>query len=136
MFPVSGAVVAMAYTVVRPWRHADAEVDQEFVGNPFLAPSPIRGRHRGDQLLQVHGNRRPAACPRLPAPPQPESLSMPPNEGLRFHNGQQMAPVDEARQGDERDPCGVIGAARLHLPFPVQRQLLPQEQVFGGKSGT
>ncbi len=34
--------------------------------------------------------------PRLPAPPQPESVSMPPNEGLRFHDGQQMPPVDRA----------------------------------------
>jgi hypothetical protein len=61
---------------------------------------------------------------------------MPPNEGLRFHDGQQMPPVDERRQGDEGDTCGVIGPAGLHPPFQVQRQLLAQEQVFGGELGT
>jgi hypothetical protein len=61
---------------------------------------------------------------------------MPPNEGLRFHNGQQMPPVYEPRQGDERDPCGVVGPTGLHLPFQLQRQLLAQEQIFGGEVGT
>ena len=127
VFPVSSSVVARAIPSDGPRRHSDAELHQEFVGNPFLAPGPIRDRHRGDQLLQVHGNRRPAGRPRLPTPPQPESLSMPPNEGLRFHDGQQMPPVDERRQRDEGDACGVIGPAGLHLPFQVQRQLLTQE---------
>jgi hypothetical protein len=46
-----------------------------------------------------------------------------------------MPPLDERRQGDQGDPDRVVGPAALHLPFPVQRQLLSQEQVFGGELG-
>jgi hypothetical protein len=47
-----------------------------------------------------------------------------------------MAPLEEARQADEDDSRGVVGAAGLHPPFQVQRQLFSQEQVFRGELGT
>jgi hypothetical protein len=47
-----------------------------------------------------------------------------------------MPPLDEGRQGNKGDACGVIGPAGLHPAFQVQGQLLPQEQVFGRELGT
>src|SRR4029434_1391703 len=67
-----------------PRRDANPKLDEELGGDPFLATGPIRRRHRRDQLLQVHRNRRPPGPPRFPAPPQPENLSMPPDERLRL----------------------------------------------------
>src|SRR5262245_7537957 len=40
-------------------------------------------------------------------------------------HGEQLPPLEEPRQRDEADACGIISAAGLRLPFEVQRQLLP-----------
>ena len=38
-------------------------------------------------------------------------------------------------KSDERDPSRVVGTPWLYLPFQVQRELLPQEQILGGELG-
>jgi hypothetical protein len=62
---------------------------------------------------------------RFPAPKQPESLSVPMDQRLRLHHGQQLPPLEEPRQRHKSDARGVISPARLRLPFQVQSQLLP-----------
>jgi hypothetical protein len=57
-----------------------------------------------------------------------------PETSAGFDDGQDAAPLDEPRQGDEYDPSRTIGATWLHLPLHVQRQLLPQEQILRGDS--
>jgi hypothetical protein len=47
-----------------------------------------------------------------------------------------MAPLEEARQADEDDSRGVVGAAGLHQPFHVQRQLLSKKQILRGELAT
>ena len=37
------------------------------------------------------------------------------DQRLRLHHHQQPSPLEEPRQRDERDACGVIGPARLRL---------------------
>ena len=44
-------------------------------------------------------------------------------------------PLDQVRQGDERDPRRVVGTPWLRLPLQVQCELLPQEQILGGELG-
>ena len=61
---------------------------------------------------------------------------MPADERLRFDHGEEATPFEDARQANEDDARGVVGATRLHSPFHVQRQLLSQEKVFGGQLGT
>ena len=61
---------------------------------------------------------------------------MPTNERLRLDDSQHIPPFEEPRQGDQRDPRGVIGPAGLHLPFHVHRQLLSEEEVLRGELGT
>ena len=73
---------------------------------------------------QLHWNRRAAGRPRFPAPEQPESLSMPTDQRIRLHNGQQTTPLDEVRQDDQRHARRIVGTTGLDLPFQVQRQLL------------
>ena len=56
---------------------------------------------------------------------------MPSNKRIRLHDREEATPVDQPQQRDERNPRGIINAARLHLPLPVQRELLSQEQILG-----
>jgi hypothetical protein len=60
---------------------------------------------------------------------------MPPNERLRFHDGEGSSPVGEAGQDDERDPCGIVRPTRPDTTFRVKSQLLSQEQIFGRELG-
>jgi hypothetical protein len=61
---------------------------------------------------------------------------MPTNERIRPHDRQQTTPLDEARQRDKRNARRIVGAAGLHLPFQVQRQLLFEKEVLSGELGT
>ena len=56
---------------------------------------------------------------------------MPPDERVRTHDRQQLAPGDESRQQDECDTRRVVRALRSDLAFDVACELLPQEQVLG-----
>src|SRR4029450_5633105 len=69
-----------------PRRHAQAQLQQELVGNAFLSPGRILPRHTTDKGLQVHRDGRTSGCG-FPAPEEPESLPMPVEKGLRVHNG-------------------------------------------------
>jgi hypothetical protein len=70
---------------------------------------------------------------RLPPPERSESLSMPSKERLRLDYREEVTPINQAGQRDERYARRVVGPLRVHLALEVQRQLLAQEQVFGGK---
>jgi len=59
---------------------------------------------------------------------------VPPDEGVRLHDGQDAPPLDEPSEHDERDPRGVVRAAWFLLPLPVQGQLLAQEEVLGSQA--
>jgi hypothetical protein len=60
---------------------------------------------------------------------------MPPDQGVRFHNRENAAPLDQPRQDDEHDPRGIVGTPWLRLALHVQRELLPKEQILSGESG-
>ena len=60
---------------------------------------------------------------------------MPPNQRVRFHDGEGGSPVNKAGQDDERDPCGIVGPTRSDTTFRVKSQLLSQEQIFGRQLG-
>jgi hypothetical protein len=56
---------------------------------------------------------------------------MPPNEGVWTHTRQQLAPLDEWQQHDERDTRRMVHAPRLDLSLDVACELLSQEEVLG-----
>ena len=58
---------------------------------------------------------------------------MPSDQRIRLYDREDATPLDQPRQRDERNPSRIVGAARLHLPLHVQRQLLSQEQILGGE---
>ena len=55
---------------------------------------------------------------------------MPPHERVGPHNGQELAPCDEAREQDEGDSRGVVSAVWRDLAFDVTGQLLSEEEVL------
>ena len=61
---------------------------------------------------------------------------MPADQRGQFHDLENPTPIDQPRQGHERDPCRIVGATWLHLALHVQGELLPQKQVLGGELGT
>jgi hypothetical protein len=56
---------------------------------------------------------------------------MPADQRGRFHNRQDGPPVDQLGEHHESDPRRIIGAARFDTAFLVERQLLPQKEIFG-----
>jgi hypothetical protein len=114
-------------------RDTNPELREQFRRNPLFAPRAIRGGHLRDQLLEVGWHARSALWPRFPPPEQAESLAMPANERLRLDHGEELTPINQPGQCDERQPRRVVGPPRLDLPLEVQRQLLAQEQILGGE---
>jgi hypothetical protein len=47
--------------VLHCWRHADAQLEQQFGGHPFFASRRIRSRHNRNRALHVDRERRPPA---------------------------------------------------------------------------
>jgi len=47
----------------RPRRNLDSNLQQEFIGDPFLSPGRIVRYHIGDQFPQLGGNARSTAWP-------------------------------------------------------------------------
>ena len=58
---------------------------------------------------------------------------MPPDEGIRFHIPQSIAPSEHSAQSRHHPTRGIIGPSRFNLAFLKQRQLLPEEQILNGK---
>ena len=63
---------------------------------------------------------------------------MPADEGLRLNDYQRLSPVEQARPKYQGEACGVGELTGLNLVFPVECQLLTQEQYFRtqGSPGT
>ena len=49
-------------------------------------------------------------------------------------NREEAPPLDESGEDDERQPRGVVEAARLDLTLAVERQLLAEEEILGGQA--
>ena len=59
---------------------------------------------------------------------------MPSQERLRLDDREDASPFDEAGENAQREPRGVVEAARLDPTFDVERQLLAEEQILGGQA--
>src|SRR5262249_39209012 len=108
-FPFRARPSRRRVSAPRPRWDPNAALDEELGGNAFLAPRRIRTCHGGNEVLQICWNRWATSRTRFPPPKQPESLSMPADQRLRLDDGQELSPLEAARQRDERDACGVIG---------------------------
>jgi hypothetical protein len=80
-----------------PRRHSDSELQPQFRGDALLTPGAIRRPHVRNKSLEVGGNPRPTARPRLCPPHEAIQVPMPPDERGRTHERQQLPP------GDKRD---------------------------------
>jgi hypothetical protein len=55
---------------------------------------------------------------------------MPSDQRVRLHDREHGSPVEQLGEQDERDPRRIIGTARFDLAFSIERQLLPEKQIF------
>jgi hypothetical protein len=63
---------------------------------------------------------------------------MPSNQGIRLDDGQGLPPFKERREQGHGEANRIGRSPWSLLPFQIQDQLLPQEQIFSGErySGT
>jgi len=116
-------------------RRPQAELQQEFVRNPLLAPRRILSRPLTGQGLQLRWNPWPSRT-RLPAPEQLEPLTMPTEKGGGLHNGEDLAPITPAPKPDQGEAGGVAGTPGRGVTLLIQRKLFAQEEVFGREGRT
>ena len=122
-------VCTAAPCAVRHESPASGAVPRQFALRPTCGSQLPSSR----QLPQVGRHSRSAMWPRFPPPEQAESLSMPSNQRFRFDHREELTPINQPEQRDQRQPCRVLGPPRLDLPLEVQRQLLAEEQILGGQ---
>ena len=61
---------------------------------------------------------------------------MPPDERLRLHIHQRIAPLEQLAQGRHHPAGGIIGPSWPDLPLLEERQLFPEEEVFRRQGNT
>ena len=55
---------------------------------------------------------------------------MPPDQGVRFHDGEHASPVDQPCEQDQRHPGRIVGSTGSDATFSVERQRLPKEEIL------
>ena len=97
----------------------NADLQQELVGDPFLAPCRIVLRHFSDQLPNLDGHPRTTGRLGLPFPEQPKSFPMPADQRIGFHHCERIAPFEESRKLGQGETNGVGGPVRFRLSLHV-----------------
>src|ERR1019366_8328567 len=77
----------------RTRRHAQAELQQQFVCNALLTPRGVLASNPADQMLELRRNPRPASLA-FPAPVKSEALAARLDEGPRRHDPQRAAAIE------------------------------------------
>ncbi len=115
----------------RGLRDIDAEFEQ-FSMNSWGSPERVGLAHPSDQGSDLWVNARPTKISgsALPSPVQPETLPMPTDHGLGFHNDQTGFPLSpEVVKQDPQCPVGIKKPWSFDLPLEDD-QLMPQGQVL------
>jgi hypothetical protein len=61
---------------------------------------------------------------------------MPPNERFRLYDHQSVSPIKPSCPEKQRQSGGISQALGPDVPFPVERQLFPEEQVLSNQAGS
>jgi hypothetical protein len=111
-------------------RDLNAELEQEFIGNPFFAPDGILTSDLANEFPHVLGQRQSASLPGFPAPERPERRSMPLNKGFRLDDYEGVSPIEESSESHHRQTDRRRSRPRPVLAFPKQSELLAEEQIL------
>jgi hypothetical protein len=116
----------------RARRHAQPQLQQQFIRNAFLPPCRILTGHTANECLKVCRNRW-ASRSRFPAPEEPKAPAMPAEQSSWLYNDEGLAPVEpsaEPRQGKTGSIGRTLG---FDLTLLIQRKLFTQEEIFRSK---
>ena len=134
---IAGTAVRLAAEVLSHCsrRHSDAELEAEFVGDPFLPPGRIVAVHGENQRAKIIRQRRAAAPTRPPSPEISESRTVPTDERFRLDDHQGVMPVKEPgeRQHGESNPR--CGSARPNVSLLEESELFAEEEVLSDERG-
>src|SRR5439155_17753618 len=117
----------------RTRRNPNPDLQQQFIGDPFLSPRRIVRCHFDDQPSDIGGDPGPAARPRLPLPEQSESLAAPSNQRIRFDDCQGVAPFEMSGKVRECKTNRIGSPSRFLVPLDVQHELFAEKQILGGQ---
>ena len=96
-------------------RNPDAELQLQLVGDALLAPRRILDGHLSGQSLEVAGQPRSSRRFGLAAPEEPESLTMPSDEGIGFDDHQRHPPMEQPTDSGHQPPGSVAGPVWFDL---------------------
>jgi hypothetical protein len=85
----------------------------------------------GPERRQIGRNARSTPLLRFPSPKQPETLPVPTDQRVGFHDGEGTSPVEQTRQPSLGKADGVGRPARLRFPLNRKASCLQQKQIFG-----
>ena len=126
----------------RGLRYLDAELEQ-FAVNSWRSPKWIGSRHLADEFPDIWGNRRSplslsTACP---GPVQPETLSVPSDDGVGLHHDQATGPVlpEPGQQHPQESVAllqiGTLDTALQNGDLMAQREVLKGQASAGRQGG-
>ena len=87
-------------------RHEEAELQEQFRGDPLLAPRRIAAGHGRDQTLEVRREARPPG-PGPPAPERAKGLPVPSEESPGLEDRQDLTPGEAPSQQNQPEPHGI-----------------------------
>jgi hypothetical protein len=116
-------------------RTSDAELEFQFVSDPFLAPGRVVVRHLPNQLAQILWQSRATPFARLPSPECSKCRAMPLEECLRFDDNQGVMPFEEPGEQNHTGAHGSGRMSRLHLAFLKHSDLLAKDEILGDDGG-
>jgi hypothetical protein len=113
-------------------RQPKAELQQQLVRDPFLAPRWVLACHSSNQTLQLDKDWPPTSCG-LSAPQEAEALTVPIDQRPGPHNNQSVSPIKPAAEQHQGQAGRIVGTSGLALAFLRESELLAQKQIFGSE---
>ena len=117
------------------WRDLVTELGE--VGrDDLLSPRRVRAPHPADQRAEVCVDRRAASwTPGAPSPKETPPGSVPPDDGLRFHQEDGVEQASRAAGQGAEEPSIESAETRALDPATCHDELLAEEQVLGDQCG-
>jgi len=110
----------------RARRDPDAQLDQQFIGDPLFASQRVLGGHSANQASQFRWNRRSTPFARE-SPKQTPTGTVPADDRFRTHNDDCVVPIEQTGKKRQADPCYGINAPRLDPSLDVMGELLSED---------
>jgi hypothetical protein len=119
----------------RSLRDSDPEL-QEFASDALGSPQPVVLGHRSNERDRLRRKPRLRGfARRLPAPPEPEPLAVPTQDGLWFYEQNRVPPARQEPGEEHQQPAFMCRDLRTPGRSRQDDELLAQQGVLGDELG-